>query len=111
VDYSSVYWGDHVSGTAAEAEHWVINFLNMERNVESAVQTMTISKNISWPLHSHRKYPNDFFGIHLAVFFGLNKIVAILLEDGYDPDVKDSHGKTPLMWAAERNKEEVIMLF
>jgi ankyrin repeat protein len=49
-------------------------------------------------------------GVHLAAYFGLGDIVTGLLKIGYDPDVKDSDGRTPLSWAAEHGCEAVVKL-
>ena len=45
--------------------------------------------------------PQQFCGMHLVAYFGLNDIMVRLLEEK-DPDTKDSFGRTPLFYAVER---------
>jgi hypothetical protein len=49
--------------------------------------------------------PRQMTGVHLTAYFGLGDVVMGLLKIGYDPDVKDSDGRTPLSWAAERGRQ------
>jgi ankyrin repeat protein len=34
----------------------------------------------------------------------------LLAKDGVDPDSKDEYGRTPLLWAAQNRREEVMEL-
>jgi ankyrin repeat protein len=49
-------------------------------------------------------------GIYLTAWFGLTEMVGMLLEDGHDSDYKNSHGRTPLSWAAKNGYEGVVKL-
>jgi ankyrin repeat protein len=49
-------------------------------------------------------------GIHLTAWFGLTETVGMLFEDGHDSDYKDSHGRRPLSWAAEKRHQAVVRL-
>jgi ankyrin repeat protein len=48
--------------------------------------------------------------VHLAARFGLTEMVAMLLENGHDPDCRNSDGQTPLSWAASIGREAVVRL-
>jgi ankyrin repeat protein len=48
-------------------------------------------------------------GLHLVAYFGVEKTARLLL-DSNSPDVKDSYGRTPLLWAAENGHEAVAKL-
>jgi ankyrin repeat protein len=39
-------------------------------------------------------------GMHLAAYFGLEKVMIASLKNGHNPNVKDTYGRTPLSWAA-----------
>jgi len=43
-----------------------------------------------------------------VAYFGLLEAVAALLENGHDPDVKDSFGQTLLCWAAQEGHEAIV---
>jgi ankyrin repeat protein len=54
-------------------------------------------------------FPQPFCGMHLVAYFGLNDIMARLLEEK-DPDTKDSFGRTPLSYAMERRNSRMVEL-
>jgi hypothetical protein len=54
-------------------------------------------------------FPQQFCGMHLVAYFGLNDIMVRLLEEK-DPDTKDSFGRTPLSYATERGNARVVEL-
>lgn len=49
-------------------------------------------------------------GLHLAAGFGLGYILDALLENSEQADSKDSHGWTPLSWAAKKHRGAVVEL-
>jgi ankyrin repeat protein len=49
-------------------------------------------------------------GIHVAAYFGLVGTMIGLLKNGYNPDPRDSYGRTPLSWAAGEGREAVVKL-
>ncbi|KAL4931449.1 ankyrin repeat-containing domain protein [Aspergillus undulatus] len=46
--------------------------------------------------------------VHLAVHFNLPRLVEALINRGFDPDIKDLNGVTPLSLAVRRNQMEVL---
>jgi ankyrin repeat protein len=48
-------------------------------------------------------------GLHLAAYFGVDDAVRVLLGSN-SPDSKDSHGRTPLSYAADNGHEAVVKL-
>ena len=48
--------------------------------------------------------------MHLSSFFGLQQIINSQLENGDEPDLKDSDGRTPLSWAAGNGHDGVVRL-
>ena len=53
---------------------------------------------------------NPWSTMQLAAYLGLAKIAFERLEGGFEPDVRDWSGATPLFWAAYRAHDEVIKL-
>jgi hypothetical protein len=56
-----------------------------------------------------RDFRQQFCGMHLVAYFGLNDIMVRLLEKK-DPDTKDSVGRTPLSYAVERQNARGVEL-
>jgi ankyrin repeat protein len=54
--------------------------------------------------------PRQMTGVHVTAYFGLREAMIALLENGYDPDSKDSNGQTPLTCAARYGHEAVVKL-
>ena len=53
--------------------------------------------------------PQQFCGMHLVAYFGLNNIMMRLLKKK-DPDTRDTNGRTPLSYAAEKGNALVVDL-
>lgn len=61
-----------------------------------------------WTGYSQRA-PKHMTGLHLAAYFGLNKVIAALLKDFFFiADARDSKDQTPLWWAAQKGHEAIV---
>ncbi|KAF5007419.1 hypothetical protein FDECE_6267 [Fusarium decemcellulare] len=99
-DYAARNWGYHAS-EAWPGNEGVKRFLDSEAHVTASSQAMMSS---DWRDIDDRRMA----ALHLAAYFGLEKEVLRLLEDGIQPDVKDDSGRTPLSYAAEKGCIEVV---
>jgi ankyrin repeat protein len=54
--------------------------------------------------------PRQMTAVHLAAYLGLGDMVGMLLDKGYNSDHKDSHGRTPLSYAAEKGYMLIVRL-
>ncbi|GES63994.1 purine and uridine phosphorylase [Aspergillus terreus] len=122
-DYSVKYWGAHAAMAlrkASEIQEAIFNFLENECLITTAIQARVIR-----PSRSDKEFEEraeslraEFWdrsaashlrvkGIHLAAFYGLNKIILHYLDTGEDMEVGDSYGYTPLIYAV---KVDVFMV-
>ncbi|KAH0565262.1 hypothetical protein GP486_001343 [Trichoglossum hirsutum] len=111
-DYAARNWGHHACATLTViertgVEQLIQDLLENETNVSAASQAMMASRSYSG--YSQR-VPRQMTGIHIAAYFGLARTIMGLLKNGYNPDLGDSNGRTPLSWAAERGHEAVVKL-
>ncbi|KAI0196461.1 hypothetical protein F4808DRAFT_305556 [Astrocystis sublimbata] len=108
-DYAARNWAHH--SRIASACQDTISFLRKPGQVEAASQVLIITYED--PIYRFegwsQRIPKQMTGLHLAAYFGLEEVVASLLED-WEPDLRDEHGQTPLSWAAERGHEAVVRL-
>ena len=105
-DYAARNWGHHAY-TASIKEDLILNLLESRAKVSAASQAMMVSR--SYSVYS-QIVPTQITGVHVAAYFGLGGTIIGLLKNGYNPDLQDSYGRTPLSWAAERGHEAVVKL-
>ncbi|PMD66306.1 uncharacterized protein K444DRAFT_702104 [Hyaloscypha bicolor E] len=106
-DYAARNWGHHAHAASAEVDQLVVNLLKSEAKVSGCSQAM-----IAWGIYfgNSQTVPKQVTGVHLAAYFGLEEVIVVLLEGGYDLDSKDSYYRTPLSLAAENGHEAVVKL-
>jgi ankyrin repeat protein len=56
-----------------------------------------------------QRVPWQMTGLHIAAYFGVREVVNALL-GGQRPNLKDSYGRTPLLYTAENGHEAVVKL-
>ena len=85
-----------------------LDFFLDEDKLSCATQALFVNT----PLSLYKKhYPQRFCGVHYAAYFGLKDILRLLLVNPkFDPDTKDSYGRTPLSWATTNGHEAVVKL-
>ena len=105
-NYAARNWGHH--GREVLAYQNIIPFLQKSGEVEASSQVLLVHNKYRYRGYSQEP-PRHITGLHLAAFFGLNKVVASLLR-GCNADVRDGNGRTPLSRAAENGHEAVVKL-
>ncbi|KAH4216616.1 hypothetical protein HBI26_190290 [Parastagonospora nodorum] len=103
--YASLYWADHARNCDPQIiSPQALLFLRRKPLLEASVQAL-------WHLDTESENSWDVAGgidaLHFASYFGLNHIVAQLLNEGGDPNVRDSLGTTPLIYACARGHAQV----
>ena len=94
------------------AKNWAYHIQDAQQNVEDLVLKLLMDdeKASASSLVLFKYYfPAKFYGVHLVAYFGLNDILVKLLQEK-DPDIKDSFGRTPLSYAAERGNVRLVEL-
>ncbi|KAK4164121.1 ubiquitin-conjugating enzyme E2 4 [Cladorrhinum sp. PSN259] len=106
--YASVNWSRHVGKSTSQIAD-ALRFLAMESNVESASQALFKTVH-DYPRvgAAHGRISRRTTGFHLAVYFRLLHIMEEMISRGYDPNIQDSHGQTPLSYAADSGYEAGI---
>ena len=89
----------------------VISFLSRKAQVEASSQGLLAEKMYSSDTEYSQRFPKDMTGLHLAVYFGVEAVVQLLLAmRQVDTDSKDENSRTPLSYAAESGHEAVVRL-
>jgi ankyrin repeat protein len=102
--YAAQSWGYHMTVASTEIQNSVWGFLTSEAMVSACSQAILASAEYS------QNIPRKMTGIHLTAYFGLPDMTTTLLRNGYHSDCKDTYGRTPLWWAAERGHGAVVQL-
>ncbi|KAF2175607.1 ankyrin [Zopfia rhizophila CBS 207.26] len=107
-DYAARYWGNHACAASIEADQLVLGLLSSEAKVSSCSQAMLASRQSSCNSGYSQRVPKQMRGAHLAAYFGLRGVIIALAENGHDLNAKNTFGRTPLSYAAERGHEVVV---
>ncbi|KAL4887806.1 ankyrin repeat-containing domain protein [Aspergillus ambiguus] len=86
-DYASRYWGYHVRKQTPELVNLVLQYVESEPKLSSSVQ---------------------FGALHIAAYWGLEKIIDLVLQAGVDINTPDSNGNTALHIAAGRGNYDCV---
>jgi hypothetical protein len=107
-DYAAQNWGYHAR-KASELCKEVLRFLGCQTQIAASAQALVMT----WerPLGYTTYRIADLLmvnALHLIAYFGIDKAIQQLLDKGAAVEIKDTSGRTPLSWAAERGHEAVV---
>ena len=108
-DYAAHNWGHHAREASTSCQG-VIEFLQKQAHVEASSQGLLAVKRWSGHTGYSLEIPKQMTGLHLAAYFGVHEAANILIGHGQGLDMKDSHNRTPLSWAARNGHEAVVKL-
>ncbi|KAN0072055.1 hypothetical protein V8E54_009784 [Elaphomyces granulatus] len=98
-EYAGQNWAYHIQDTQQSVGDLALKLLIDDGKASASSQVL-------FPRYD---FPQQFCGMHLVAYFGLNDIMMRLLEEK-DPDIKDSFGRTPLFYAVERGNVRPVEL-
>jgi len=110
LEYSSLYWGTHAKRDISDCAKQLA--LKLFDNYNSHISAKIL-------LEERTRYHYDvnlgelslFSGLHCASMFGIEEIVAGLIDvEGCDINQSDCDGNTPLLWAAWSGHEGVVKI-
>lgn len=107
-NYAARNWGHHARAASTEVEQLILDFLGNAAKVYASSQAMIASKRYSWDSRYSQQVPRHMRGVHLAAYFGMEKLMSILLKNEHNSSLMDSHGQTPLSWAAKNGHIQVL---
>ena len=114
--YAAQYWAMHATdGGQYRAEKLLLEFVRDDTKVSSAAQVlMLLSRNVYVALlmfdRDEPRSSKPVSAMHLLSYLGAEKLISILLDQGFEADTRDSDNATPLWWAAYSGDVEVVKL-
>jgi ankyrin repeat protein len=105
--YAARNWGYHARAASTKVQESILFFLDREAQVASCSR---IEIEMSFDFFYRWGPPKQITALHLVACSGLAEVITLLLANGHCPDPEDSHGRTPLCWAAQLGNEAVIEL-
>ena len=108
--YAAKSWGHHARAASTATHQLILDFLVWETKLAACTQAMLASKPYAWRLSYSQDNPRHMIGVHVAAYFGLEKILASLLSYGYNLDSRDSYDRTPLLWAVRQGHKAAVRL-
>ena len=106
-DCAARNWGYHAGTASAKVDRLILDFLESEAKVAGSSQAMIASRGYSG---YSQTVPSQTVGVRLAAYFKLSEAMIALLQNGHDPNVKDSYGQAPLSWTARNGHDAVVKL-
>ena len=106
--YATQSWGYHarVAGISGQV---FLDFLKSKAKSQAACQAADAFRPAG-RLYATPWTTESLTGLHLAAGEGVSEIVAVLLREWQNIDVKDQDGETPLWWAVEERQDAVVRL-
>lgn len=111
-EYAATQWGHHAYGVSIGEQLMdsILNLLESQAKVSAFNQVRTISEySLFWKGYS-QEVQRQMTGLHVAAYFGLTEAILPLLKNVLDPNVKDTNGRTPLLYAIKNGHEEAVQL-
>jgi len=108
LDYAAWNWADHAREVSDSVMEAALKFL--EDTSRTSLCFLVIKARLFRILDLSQIHSDDGSGLHLCARFGMDRMLARMLESKPKVDVKDSNGRTPLWIAAERGKVAVAEL-
>ena len=108
LEYSFLHWGDHAKmGLTEHAKSLALELFDRYDNYIYGALLFNRIHNY----HFHPSTRHLLTGLHCASYFGIDEVVATLIEmKGCDISQRDCWGFTPLIWAARQGNQEVLKL-
>ncbi|KAJ5302288.1 hypothetical protein N7508_007151 [Penicillium antarcticum] len=107
--YAAHFWGYHVRNSQDDYTNLILRYLNDNNKLLSAVQVLyaTSPRVKDW----FNRYPKQIGPLHIAAWWGLTRIIKILLSEGFDTTICNSRGESPFFVAAQNDQREAVELF
>lgn len=108
LEYASRNWGHHIRTQLPEQLKLILTYVSDSQKLSSSVQVshVLLHRTKDW----FYRFPKQFGPLHVGAYWGLEKILDILLNTGTDVNSQDSNGATALLMAAKYDHEEEVQL-
>jgi len=108
LEYSSLHWGGHAKIELSDhAKSLALQLLNRHGDHISATLLLNEIRGYQFHPSTHHLFP----GLHCASYFGVDEVVAFLIEmQGCDINQQDYLRFTPLIWAARQGNQGATVL-
>jgi ankyrin repeat protein len=109
--YAARNWGHHAYVASQEVDPLIMSFLDSAAKVSASSQALMAI--YSPPVQSagySQRMPRGVAGVHLCAYFGLERVMTLLLKSSHTLFLRDADHRTPLAWAAEQGHEPIVKL-
>ena len=111
--YAARYWANHASVCDQKViKELTMSFARHDHKVSSAGQAMLLVDGKTYLIGfiHETESSNPLSAMHVLAYIGYKEIVSELLKLGFEADVEDGSGRTPLWWAVEGGHHAVVEL-
>lgn len=108
-EYASRNWAYHIQQQCGTTEeNLILELFDDIPKTAACSQTLTIGRYYSWASKTRKRTPAQMTWVHLAAYWGLSKILKLLIDNKNTIDVEDASKRTPLSWASKNGHEQAI---
>jgi ankyrin repeat protein len=108
--YAAENWGRHAHVASQEVDPLIMSFLDSAAKVSASSQSLMASYHSSLRSGYGLLRPRGVEGVHLCAYFGLERVMTLLLKSSHTLFLRNTHDRTPLAWAAEQGHEPIVKL-
>ncbi|CAI6101215.1 unnamed protein product [Clonostachys chloroleuca] len=111
LEYAALYWPEHLR-LASDPLPSIHDISKSFFRDKSEVRSIWWSNY--WASHRYGKVPESFTVLHLAAYFGITSLASQFVQKRHTlrfqhpTEKRDTYGRTPLLWAADRGHEETL---
>jgi ankyrin repeat protein len=108
--YAARNWGHHAQVASPEVDPLIMSFLESAAKVSASSQALMAAYFPLVQSGFSQRMPRGVEGVHLCAYFGLERVMTLLLKSSHTLFLRDAHDRTPLAWAAEQGHEPIVKL-
>ncbi len=111
-EYAAQHWATHTRyGMDDDVKKLFLDFARDDNKISRSAQVLCLVNDGSEILQFQwKKLTNPLSAMHVLSYLGNDELISMLLEHGFEADVKDMNSATPLRWAVYKGHKKVVEL-
>ena len=105
-EYAAQHWATHTRyGMDDGVKKLFLDFARDDHKISLSAEALSMVRYGSW-----NKVSEPLSAMHVLSYLGNDELISMLLEHGFEADIKDVDNATPLWWAVSKGHKKVVEL-